>query len=81
MYSHSHESSCSGTLSAWIVGGYEERHILDILEPFMLKRGFVSLLSLARPPFDWDIDSEQLERLRALLPYFFMVKNVDSIEL
>lgn len=28
------------------------------------------------PPFDWDISPEELERLRALLPYFLTVKAV-----
>lgn len=29
-----------------------------------------------RPPFDWDINPEQLERLRALLPYYLLVKTI-----
>lgn len=29
-----------------------------------------------RPPFDWDFDYDQMERLRALLPFYFTVKTI-----
>jgi len=29
-----------------------------------------------RPPFDWDISPEEMERLRAILPLYFNIKAV-----